>query len=200
MEFNENNINEAESFLSGKMSGRVLSFNDFLFEHEQELNEGAMGFGDKPFFLSKNGDTLNYFFKIQDSQDKNGFVISIGKFAKFAKPTEQKTDYGVLSLTKLKVEDLDQAVVDAGKFTTNLDVATLTEQQLNKLLLQLSLIIEDYLQKHPTVSIFYDEMQSNLAAPDYDNKFAISLSKWPGGSEQWHLQVLEKNRLNSIKK
>ena len=61
MEFNENNINEAESFLKEKMSGKVLNFNDFVFE--SNVNEEEDGYGQQPFFFAENGDTDNYFFR-----------------------------------------------------------------------------------------------------------------------------------------
>jgi hypothetical protein len=194
MEFNENNLNEAESFLKEKLSGKVLNFNDFIFESEEN------GYGQQAFYFAKNGDTNNYFFKMKDGQDSHGFVVSIGKFAKFTQPTEQKPDFGVLGITKLKDEDLDQAVVDEGKFTTNTETITAAEGLLGKILEHLSLIIDDYLQKNPKVSKFYDEMQATLQAPDYDNKFSVSLAKWPGGNEAWKLQTMEPGKLNIISK
>ena len=48
------------------------------------------GFGERSFFLSKNGDTYNYLFKVEGDKDERGFVLSIGKLCKFAKPTEEK--------------------------------------------------------------------------------------------------------------
>ncbi len=193
------NINEAESFLREKMSGKVLNFNDFMVEsllNEEDEN----GYGQQAFYFAENGDTDNYFFKIKDGQHQNGFVVSIGKFAKFTQPTEQKTEYGVLAITKLDDEALDQAVVDKGKFTVNTETITAPEGLLGKLLAHLSLVIDDYLQKNPKVTKFYDEMQATLQAPDYDNKFAVSLSKWPGGNEAWKLQTMEKGKLNIISK
>lgn len=200
MEFNENNINEAESFLKGKTSGKVLNFGDFVFE--SKLNEAVSetGYGQQPFYFAVNGDNNNYFFKIKDGQTTTGFVVSIGKFAKFAQPTEQKLEYGVISVMSLEDGDLDQAVVDNGEFPTNTETIVAAEGLLGKLLDHLSLIIEDYLQKNPKVTAFYDEMQSTFQAPDYDNKFSVSLSKWPGGNEAWHLQTMEPGKLNVIKK
>lgn len=194
MEFNENNINEAINFLKEKASGKVLNFNDFLFEAEEN------GYGQQPFFFAVNGDTANYFFKIKDGQQTHALVVSIGKFAKTIQPTEQKTDFGVLGITSLTEDDLDQAVVDKGKFTTNEEVVTANESFTGKFLEHLALVIEDYLQKNPKVTKFYDEMQMSFQAPDYDNKFSVSLSKWPGGNEAWKLQTMEKGKLNIITK
>lgn len=279
MEFN--NLNEAEKFVNGKQSGKVLNFNDFVFENVSSktdvifyidnddqplayfpndeadnkgnktcyshigqhsgchpdyvkdlkkatqteykdlqaelvgqgydnlnvLNNESLsednsenGYGQQPFYFAKNGDTNNYFFKIQDGQEKNGFVISIGKFSKFTQPTEQKHEYGVIAITKLDDEELDQAVVDQGKFTTNSNEISTNDSLIGKLLTHLALIIEDYVQKNPKVSKFYDEMQSTLRVADYDNKFAVSLDKWPGGNEVWKLQTMEKGKMNIISK
>lgn len=192
-------LNEAQSFLKEKMSGRVLNFTDFMFECQ--MNEAdETGYGEQPFFFAKNGDTGNYFFKVQDGQEDVALVISIGKFAKFIQPTEQKLDYSVLSLVKLTTDELDQAVVDNGKYKPNTETLVATEGLLNKLLQHLALVVDDYLQKNPSVSKFYDEMQAVLQAPDYDNKFAVSLSQWPGGNEAWKLQTMEKGKLNIITK
>lgn len=196
MEFNENNINEAESFLKEKTSGKVLNFNDFVFENMNESEEN--GYGQQAFYFAENGDTDNYFFKIKDGQDTHSLVVSIGKFAKFAQPTEQKQDFGVIGVTKLTDEALDQAVVDHGKYTNNEESISASESFTSKFLDHLSLIVDDYLQKNPKVSKFYDEMQATFQAPDYDNKFAVSLSKWPGGNEAWKFQTMEKGKLNII--
>jgi hypothetical protein len=196
MEFNENNINEAKNFLKEKVSGKVMNFNDFLFENEKDEN----GYGQQAFYFAENGDTDNYFFKLKDGQDIHGLVVSIGKFAKFSQPTEQKPNYGVLSILKLSDEDLDQAVVDQGKFKANTETIVAAEGFLGKLLKHLGIIIGDYVQKNPDVSKFYDEMQATLQAPDYDNKFAVSLADWPGGNEVWKLQSIEKGKLNLITK
>jgi len=281
MEFN--NLNEAEKFINGKQSGKVLNFTDFIFENVKQqstmtdvvfyidkdgqtlayfpnddadnkgnktcyahvgqhsacnpdyvkdlkkatpeeykdlqaelvgqgyddlnvLSENLLednsenGYGQQAFYFAKNGDTNNYFFKIQTGQDKNGFVVSIGKFSKFTQPTEQKLEYGVISITKLDDEELDQAVVDQGKFNTNTNEIDTNDALIEKLLTHLALIIEDYVQKNPKVSKFYDEMQSNLRVADYDNKFAVSLDKWPGGNEAWKLQTMEKGKMNIISK
>jgi hypothetical protein len=197
MEFN---LNEAEQFVSGKISGKVLNFSDFVFENRVDEAETVAGYGQQPFYFAINGDNNNYFFKIQDGKDLHGFVVSIGKFAKFAKPTEQKLEYAVLSITTLKDADLDQAVLDKGKFTTNTETIVSAEGLLGKLLDHMSLVIEDYLQKNPKVTTFYDEFQLIFQAPDYDNKFSVSLAKWPGGNDTWHLQTMEPGKLNVIKK
>lgn len=190
-------INEAEKFLRGKVTGRVFNFSDFVKESLNESDSDDTGYGQQPFYFAKNGDTHNYFFKIKSGQESSGFVVSLGKFAKFTQPTEQKTDFAVLGLTALSDEDLDQAVVDQGKFVPNDTTFKMSEKMLSKFFDHLAIIVNDYLQKNPRISKFYDELQSSLEAADYDNKFSMSLAKWPG---EWHLQTLEPGKLNVINK
>lgn len=163
---------------------------------ESLVTEGEAGYGDQPFFFAKNGDAGNYFFKM----DEKGLVLTIGKFSKFTQPTEQKTDYGVLALTELPMEALDQAVMDGGKFEPNANPIELADAQISRALDHIAVCINDYVQKNPSVNKFYDELQSTVKHTDYDNKLALSITKWPGGTEAWKLQVIEKGKLNSILK
>ena len=176
-----------------------------LKKQEVDLNESLIteeikvdGFGEQSFFFAKNGDAFNYLFKIYDGKDTMGFVITVGKFSKFAQPTEQKSDYSVLSIIQLSDTQIDQAVLDNGIFDSNTENIMASDSLFSKILAQLSIILEDYLQKNPTVAVFYDELQNLLQAPDYDNKFALSLTKWPGG--KWIFQTMELGKYNLIKK
>jgi len=211
---NKDFINEGMDFLSrGKDSGRVKNFSDFLNEEENmaeapvsdapaiepekpEAPKKDAGFGDQPFFFAKNGDAGNYFFKVAD----RGFVLTIGKFSKFSQPTEEKGKYGVLNLCELPVADLDQAVIDNGKFEANSNKVVLVQNEISKVLSQVAICVSDYVQKNPSTTKFYDEIQGTTSFPDYDNKFAMSMGAWPGGTESWKLQVLEKGKLNTVSK
>jgi hypothetical protein len=163
---------------------------------KESILKENVGYGQQSFYFAKNGDSNNYLFKV----DTVGIVISIGKFSKFTQPTEQKSEYAVISITKLNDEELDQAVIDNGMFTSNSKNINFDDSIIRKILKHLAIIIEDYLQKNPKVSKFYDEMQSNLVVADYDNKFSVSLNNWPGGNEIWKLQTIEKGKMNVISK
>ena len=169
-------------------------------EEEKELKsitkKAAAGYGDLPFYFSKSGDMNLYFFKLSSK----AFVLTVGKFSKFTQPTEQKTDYAVLSLTELKPDELDQAVLDHGKYKQNTNAIDLDESSINKLLNHIAICIEDYVQKNPQVTKFYDEIQANVKFKDYDNKFMLSLTKWPGGTDSWKMQTVEKSKFNVILK
>ena len=179
---------------SGKeLKKREVDLNESLVNEETKVD----GFGEQSFFFAKNGDSFNYLFKIHDGKDTIGFVISIGKFSKVTQPTEQKSDYSIISIMKLSDTQVDQAVLDGGTFDSNTENIIAEESLFSKILAQLSIILEDYLQHNPKVAVFYDEMQLLLQAPDYDNKFALSLTKWTG---EWSFQTMEKGKLNIIKK
>lgn len=149
--------------------------------------------------FSKNGDTSSYFFKItREDNGERAFVLSIGKFSKFAQPAEPKGEYAVLSLTELSIEQLDQAVIDEGDFEPNDNHIELNEGDLTRLLGQISICVADYLQKNPKVVMFYDEIQNTLKQTDYTEKIKISLPSWPG--DNWHIQEIEPGKLNTIAK
>lgn len=184
--------------LEGRTSGNVLSFKDFLNESNDQDIEESVGYGEQSFFYSKNGDTSNYFFKMDDQS--TSFVLSISKFSKYAQPTEAKTSYGVLTLTHLKEEQLDQAVVDDGNFELNNSAVEMDDSMSSRLLKQVSVCINDYLQKMPKVIKFYDEMQDVIKTDNYNNKMSASISDWLGGNEVWKMQIVEKDKLNIISK
>ena len=175
---------------------KILGFNQFV--NENYVNED--GYGDSPFFYAKNGDVSNYFFKVDEGDTQRGFVISIGKFSKFAQPSEAKQDYSVLSITELPVDAVDQAVVDKGTYETNDNAIEADERELNKVLDMLAKCVSDYLQKSPKVSKFYDEMQGNLRNTQYTAKMTTFLDKWPGGQGAWKMQEVEAGKLNYIVK
>lgn len=185
-----------------QMENKVFKFGEFVNENyvepTEEVNED--GYGSSPFFVAKAGDALNYFFKVDAEEAHKSVVLTIGKFAKFAQPTEAKGEYGVLSLMELPEEQLDQAVVDKGKFEANAHEFTVTEREINKIFEIVASCVSDYLQKNPKVIKFYNEMQATVRNPEYDKRLLLSLEKWPGGTGVWHMQEVEKNKINIIMK
>ena len=188
---------EVESGKSGAPNKVADTVEEVPSEEEETkpiTKKAAAGYGDLPFYFSKNGDLCLYFFKLSSK----AFVLTVGKFSKFTQPTEQKTDYSVLSMTELKPDELDQAVLDHGKYKQNTNAITLDESSINKLLNHVAICIEDYVQKNPQVTKFYDEIQATVKFKDYDNKFMLSLTKWPGGTDSWKMQSVEKSKFNVI--
>lgn len=175
----------------------MLGFDAFVNEnYANKVNED--GYGEQAFLYTKNGDVANYFFKVEGvSEAPRGFVLSIGKFSKFAQPSEAKQEYAVLGLTELPVDKLDQAVIDKGVFEINNNQIDLNERELNKVLDVMAKCAGDYLEKNSKVTKMYDEVQGTLKNLMYNEKLVTFLNDWPGGAGAWKLQEVEQN-LNYI--
>lgn len=161
-----------------------------------QLNE-MNGYGEEPFYYAEDGpDKANYLFKVDEGH--RGFIISIGKFSKFTQPSEAKSDYGVISITEVSEEELDQAVIDEGKFEPNDKRIEIDQETLRKIMTTLTQAVEDYLQEEPKVNKFYDEMQANIKESEiYEENIKDAVNEWPG---EWIFQEIEKGKLNLITK
>lgn len=191
-----------EEALTAKTSEEVAHiFNQIkagLGEIAESKKVNEDGYGALPFFVSKNGDSFNYLFKIDVDDAHKSIAFVVGKFSKFAQPTEGKTEYAVLSTMELPEEKLDQAVVDKGNFEPTNKEFAVSERQLNRILEIEGQCIADYLQKNPKVSRFYDEQQAFMKNPEYNKRLQLSLDKWVGGPGTWHLQEVDAGKLNII--
>jgi len=184
-------INFIKLIEEGKESGRVLSFNDY------EINEE---FGDKPFAKFDDGtDVRNYFFKIDSDEGNRAFALTIGKLSEFEKPTDPKDQYSVLSLVELTEKDLDQAVIDNGKFEENKNLIVVSDADTSKILTNIASCVSDYLENNPKIHKFYDEVPNLIRNETYNDKLDISLEKWPG-ADAWKLQPVEPEKFNIITK
>lgn len=175
-------------------------FAQFKPASTNESNISEDGYGDAPFQAFKAGDAFNYFFKMNTDGTHRCMVLTIGKFSKFAQPTENKQDYGVISIIEIDEAKLDQAVLDKGKFETNSATFVVSDRELSNILTKVAECVSDYLQKNPKVSKFYDEIEGNLKNVNYMKLIQDKLEKWPGGQGAWHVQELEKGKLNIINK
>jgi hypothetical protein len=173
------------------MTNRIHNFAQFV-----RINEDA-GYGKEPFFFAKDGEVSNYFFKVENKDNHRAFVISIGKFSQFTQPTEPKSDYGVLTITELGEDELDQAVTDEGKFDANKKQVDLDDKTLSEIMRLLSKIVADYLDNNAKVNKFYDEIQSKINGDSYADYMKNSTAGWPG---EWNFQEVEKGKLNLISK
>lgn len=168
----------------------------YLFNQFVKVNEAA-GYGKEPFFFAKDGEVCNYFFKVENGEDHRGFVVSVGKFSQFTQPSEPKSDYGVLSITELTEDELDQAVTDEGKFDVNKKQVDVDDRTLSEMMRTISKIVADYLDNNAKVNKFYDEMQSKITNKTYVDAIKTSAAGWPG---EWNFQEVERGKLNLISK
>lgn len=174
-----------EEFINDKKMKYLKLFEDFLYEQDD-------GFGELDFFFSKEGDTHNYFFKLSSKEEQRGFVVSIGKHSRFSKPTEAKGEYGVIFVTELEQEELDQAILDKGKFEGNENKIEMDNNELVRFLDILIKIMSDYLKKNSKIFKFYDEIQDKLKNKEYFDKLKVALEDFEGGI--WKTQEIEKER------
>lgn len=168
---------------------RVLTFDGFMRMFEK--------YGEEPFHLVKNGDTYNYFFKIESEKGERGFVLTVNKTHTVG-GTHQGEDkeYCVMRVMELGADELDQAVVDQGKFEPNKNLIEAKEPELVRLLSSVADCMADYLEENAAVEKVYDEMPLLLKAQNYEEKMQVSFDKWPG--ESWNIQEVEPGKLNVI--
>ena len=171
------------------MRKRIHDFSGFL----NEMN----GYGEEPFFFSKDGDMSNYFFKIDDAGDTRGFVITVGKFSKYAQPSEPKTEYGVISITEMGESELDQAVLNDGEFESNEKLVSVDNKSLSKIMNTLANVVEHYLEANGKIHKFYDEVPEKIQSRMYRDGISTAVKDWPGN---WNFQEVERNKLNLISK
>lgn len=171
---------------------RIHNFKNFI----NEVN----GYGNEPFYFERDGDSWRYFFKIADGDERRGIVLDIGKFTKFTQPDSAKNSYAVLDATEMSEADLDQAVLDEGSFESNNKIINLDKDTAKAFFDILTKCVLHYLQDNPKVSRFYDELQGKVSIDNYNDYIKSSIGDWPGGSDVWKFQEVEKNKLNIISK
>ena len=157
---------------------KLLSFSGYLLLTE--------GFGEEPFYLSKNGDEYNYFFKTEGKHSR-GFVLTINKTPTVGTHAGNDDEFCVLHLLEIKVDALDQAVIDKGKFDSNKNIIPVKDDDLVAIFNDVAACVTDYLGKNAGIEKIYDEMPVLLKAQDYQTKMEVSFDKWPGGSN-WKMQ------------
>lgn len=170
---------------------RVMSFMGYV-----SLNEK---FGKESFFLSKNGDASNYFFKIDGEKDERGFVLTVNKTHTVGSHEgSNNNEFCVLHLVEITPDELDQAVIDKGKFTANKNNIDAKESELVRILSSVADCMRDYLEQNSSVEKIYDEMLLTLKVQNYEEKMQVSFDKWPGSN--WNIQEVETGKLNLITK
>jgi len=168
-----------------KSESKILSFARYVLLQE--------GFGEEPFVLTKNGDDYNYFFKV----NKRGFVLSINKSATIAKPADDAGEYAVLHLTEISEDELEQAVLDKGRYNKNTEIISADDNNLVGILSNVAECVSDYLDQNSGIVKFYDEIPVTLRSQRYLDKMRVSFDKWPG---EWNIQEQEPGKLNIISK
>ena len=153
-----------------------------------EINEEA-GYGNDYFVDQKVEKSQYYFFKIGEGDDETGLIVKIGKFAKSAIISENEKSYGVIHIEPIDVNDMDDYLVNDSEYRSREDDKFSIQSDL---LAQAFDIIEkamdNYLEKNPKVTKFYDEMLENLemSSEEYTSFVTPKIEEWSEG--RWSVQ------------
>ena len=159
-------------------------FEDFTYEDS--------GFGKKDFHLITVEGNQHYFFKLEFETTQRGFILTINKTSKFSTPAEETKEYGVISITELTTEGVDQAIIDRGEFEPNENPIEMGGAELDRYFMIYFSVVEDHLSKNPKIWKFYDEVQDKLENKEYFAELQDALRNWQEGI--WNAQEIEVGR------
>lgn len=158
----------------------IKDFPDFIAESD--------GYGDKKFFLIKEGDTYNFLFKLDSIEESEvrAYNLSIGKYSKYELPTGAKNSFAVLSLDEISMDSLEEAVAEGVAPTARIKDAELTDGELDRVLKIMKSVYAKYLGANPKVVRIYDELQTTIVTRNYTEKVKNLLSDLLG--PDWSVQ------------
>lgn len=153
-----------------------------------KLNEDA-GYGNDYFVDQKVGKSQYYFFKVGEGEDETGLIIKIGKFAKSTVISESERSYGVIHIESITPEDMDDYLVNDSEYRSKEDQAfAIAPDLLNQAFVIVQKAMDNYLEKNPKVTKFYDEMLENLdmSSEEYTSFVTPKIEGWSEG--RWSVQ------------
>jgi hypothetical protein len=153
-----------------------------------KLNEDA-GYGNDYFVDQKVGKSQYYFFKIGEGEDETGLIIKIGKFAKSTVISESERSYGVIHIESITPEDMDDYLVNDSEYRSEEDQTfAIAPDLLNQAFAIVQKAMDNYLEKNPKVTKFYDEMLENLdmSSEEYTSFVTPKIEGWSEG--RWSVQ------------
>jgi hypothetical protein len=154
-----------------------------------ELNEDA-GYGNDYFVDQKVEKSQYYFFKVGEGEDEDGVIVKIGKFAKSAIISETEKSYGVIHIEPITPNDMDDYLVNDSEYRSREDEKfSIPEDLLGQTFSIIEKAMDNYLEKNPKVTKFYDEMLENLEmSPEEYTTFVTSkIEEWSEG--RWSVQT-----------
>ena len=158
----------------------LKDFPDFIFESD--------GYGDKKFFVVKEGDKYNFIFKLDSIEESEvkAYNLSIGKYSKYELPTGAKNSFAVLSLDEISLDTLEECVADKKVPTSRIKEAELTDGELDRVLKIMGSAYRKYLEANPKVVRIYDELQTTIVTRNYMEKVKNLMSELLG--PDWSVQ------------
>ena len=167
------------------MKRTIQNFSDF--NRQRSLNEGD-GFGTFPYLLVKDGDIFNYFFQLDlENGSQMGFMLVIGKYSQYENMEGPKNSYAVLNVNQIGTEIIeDIAIKKSDVPSLNDSKFSLKDNDLSRLLEQISKCLQSYLEKNPKVIRIFDEMKDNLDIDNYEEFVKSVLLSFLG--PEWSMQ------------
>lgn len=153
-----------------------------------KINEEA-GYGNDYFVDQKVEKSQYYFFKVGEGEDEIGLIVKIGKFAKSAIISENEKSYGVIHIEPIDVNDMDDYLVNDSEYRSREDDKfSIPSDLLAQTFDIIEKAMDNYLEKNPKVTKFYDEMLENLemTPEEYTSFVTPKIEDWSEG--RWSVQ------------
>jgi hypothetical protein len=153
-----------------------------------KINEEA-GYGNDYFVDQKVEKSQYYFFKVGEGDSEIGIIVKIGKFAKSAIISENEKSYGVIHIETINVDDMDDYLVNDSEYRSREDEKfSIPDDLLAQTFEVIEKAMDNYLEKNPKVTKFYDEMLENLemSPEEYTSFVTPKIEDWSEG--RWSVQ------------
>ena len=161
----------------------------FIKEFEKyDVNESA-GYGNEYFFEEKHEKSQYYFFKAGEGSNETGLILKIGKFSRESVISDAENSYGILHIEKLSHNDMDDYLVNDREYVPNdEEIFTLPTETISQAFEILPRALDNYLEKNPKVTKFYDEILTNLSmdSKKYLEFITPIINDWSDG--KWTIQ------------
>jgi hypothetical protein len=166
-----------------------------------KINEDA-GYGNDYFVDQKVEKSQYYFFKVGEGDNEIGIIVKIGKFAKSAIISENEKSYGVIHIEPINVDDMDDYLVNDSEYRSREDEKfSIPSDLLAQTFGIIEKAMDNYLEKNPKVTKFYDEMLENLemTPEEYTSFVTPKIEDWSehvtdGGRSFWYKRKQESLR------
>lgn len=167
------------------MNKKIYSFSDFVTD--KKVNEGD-GFGTFPFLLVKDGDVFHYLFQLElENGMQRGFMLNVGKYSKYEIMEGPKNSYAVLNINEIAPEIIEDIAIKKSDIpAANDSKFKLKDNNLSRLLEQVSKALQNYLEKNSKVIRIFDEMQDNLDIENYEESIKSVIISFLG--PEWSMQ------------
>ena len=154
-----------------------------------KLNEEA-GYANDYYVDQKVEKSQYYFFKVGEGKEEMGLIVKIGKFSKSSVISETERSYGVVHMEEISPDDMDDYLVNDSEYKSKEDEKfAIPQDLLSQTFVIVQKALDNYLEKNPKVTKFYDEILENLdmSPEDYISFVTPKIEEWSEG--RWSVQT-----------